>query len=63
MLYEIIKIVIYIFAFLLGWKIWSTVVDNFDEFLKRKLTDRQYDVVTNIIFVMCIIFVLCYIFL
>lgn len=37
---EIIKIVIGVLSFALGWCIWIKVVDRTDEFVKRKLSEK-----------------------
>lgn len=43
---EIIKIIITTLAFALGYHIWRKVVDRADEFLKKRISDRTYDIVT-----------------
>ena len=43
---EIIKIIITALAFAFGYYIWRKVVDRADEFLRRRMSDRTYDIVT-----------------
>lgn len=40
---EIIKIIVGVLIFVLGWRIWIKVVDRTDEFIKGKLSDRSYN--------------------
>ena len=51
MIAEIIKIIIGILVFTLGWRVWIKVVDRFDELLKRKLSGKTYDIVNIVLFV------------
>lgn len=40
---EIIKIIVCVFTFTLGWRIWIKVCDRTDEFIRRKLSDKAYN--------------------
>lgn len=51
MIKEIVKIVIGILVFTLGWRIWGKVVDRFDELLKRKLNEKFYSIVSIVLFI------------
>ena len=48
---DIIKIIVGVLTFVLGWRIWIKVVDRTDEFIKEKLSDRAYNRLTCILFV------------
>lgn len=48
---EIIKIVIGVLSFALGWCIWIKVVDRTDEFVKRKLSEKNYNRITCTLFI------------
>lgn len=43
---EIIKIIIAVLAFALGWHIWRKVVDRADEFLRKRVSERTYEIIT-----------------
>ena len=43
---EIIKIIIDALTFALGWHIWKKAVDRADEFLRKRMSDRTYEIVT-----------------
>lgn len=48
---DIIKIIVGVLTFVLGWRIWIKVVDRTDEFIKGKLSDRAYNRLTCILLV------------
>lgn len=52
---EIIKIVIGVSVFGLGWNIWKKLVDRVDNFAQRKLSEKTYHCIICTLFV--IIFV------
>ena len=43
---EIIKIIITALSFALGYCIWRKIVDRADEFLRKRMSDRTYEIVT-----------------
>lgn len=43
---EIIKIIIAALVFALSYCIWRKIVDRADEFLRKRMSDRTYDIVT-----------------
>lgn len=47
----IIEIIITALVFVLGYCIWRKVVDRVDEFLKKRISDRSYNILTWGIFV------------
>ena len=43
---EIIKIIIAALSFALGYCIWRKIVDRADEFLKKGMSNKTYEIVT-----------------
>ena len=43
---EIIKTIIVALSFALGYCIWRKIVDRADEFLRKRMSDRTYEIVT-----------------
>lgn len=48
---EIIKIIVGVLTFVLGWCIWVKVVDKIDESLKNKLSKKLYNRTICILFI------------
>lgn len=44
-LMEIIKIIIAALTFALGWHIWKKAVDRADEFLRKRVSERIYEII------------------
>ena len=43
---EIIKIIITALSFALGYCIWRKIIDRADEFLRKRMSDITYEIVT-----------------
>lgn len=45
-----IKFIVGVLVFVLGWCIWDKVVDRVDEFLKEKMSKKAYNILTWSVF-------------
>lgn len=55
---SVIKIIFDILLFALGMCIWKKVVDKIDDFLKNKISDKAYNIVTWITFIIMFVLVI-----
>lgn len=42
---KISEIIVTVFAYALGWCIWNKVVDRADEFVRKRVSSKTYDIV------------------
>lgn len=48
---EIIKIIVGVLVFVLGWRVWIKVVDKADEFIQKKLSNKSYNCLICTLFI------------
>ena len=59
---EIIKIIITALSFALGYYIWRKIIDRADEFLRKRVSERIYEIIIWVIIIVTYVALFCTLF-